>query len=424
MTTSYDRDQLIYSFIFSANAVSGYSWDNSNGEGLAAMQAYVAEVQQAILADSTIQGLIGSDWRPVWGPIVYAVDTRGPTVQADNTMGCYYSPSNNLFVIAVAGTNPSSFFDWLHEDAAVGSMVSWASAGGTGSGNISTGANTGLQILLSSMLDGNRNTMLQTLSSYIVANGVTGATIAVGGHSLAGALSPCLALYMQQNQSSWNHGAPQSIAVYASAGPTPGDAAFAATYEAVIKAGKIGYSSVYNPLDVVPLAWAPADLATLPGIYDSFIEQVSAGDSPTNLFWGILAAGLDVLASGTQGYGANPYVQIATGRTALPGGAFNHSVDDEVIVDTTPPTLVLPPGLSNYGPYVVNVARFAEQAVAQHTTEYPPLLGIAAFDAEYQKILEKSVPRAAAPVNGVQAAVKKLTGIDLGKVAQKRRPAA
>ena len=70
-------------------------------------------VSEILSADPTIQGFIGADWTPVWGPIVWANPAQqGPNYIADNTLACYYSPSQKLFVIAIAGTNPGSLFDW------------------------------------------------------------------------------------------------------------------------------------------------------------------------------------------------------------------------------------------------------------------------------------------------------------------------
>jgi hypothetical protein len=413
-TPQYSTSQIVYTFSFSAGSAGGVSFDNTSGGGLQALQDFVMKVESDVLQDPTIQGFIGSDWQIVWGPVAFSDDTSGPTVRADNTMGCYYSASQNLFVVAIAGTDFASTFDWLDEDFDVLTQVPWTTAGGTGSGNISGGANEGLQILLA-MTDSSGNTMLSTLAQFISTNTVTGATIAVTGHSLGGALSPVLALFMSDNQSKLGLDG-QSLAVYASAGPTPGDAAFASTYEAAIANGAISYSSVYNTLDVVPLAWAVSDLATIPTLYDAHIKPAST-DSPPDAFMGSVIAGV-VMALAEQSVS---YTQVSTGRSSL-AGTFN------ILVDAGASSLMdllkssLPSALSTYFESITNVVRFAAQAASQHTTAYPALLSISEFNTEYEEILDADKPSAAVRLDPTQAAVERLTGIVLAPVRRAAAP--
>jgi lipase (class 3) len=416
VSATYDTTQMVYCFTFSVGAAGGLSFDNSSGGGVQAMQTYATTVAKAVLADTTIQGLIGTDWVPVWGPVVYTEDPGSNTVHADNTMACYYSPSNNMFVVAVAGTNPNSPFDWLTEDFEVHTMVPWATMSGAGSGNISEGTSTGLLVLLT-MKDSNSNTLLAALSSYIKANNVTKAVVAVGGHSLAGALSPCLALFLYNNRSAWDPGGTQTLSAFPTAGPTPGDSGFASYYEGVIKEGGIVYSSLYNAIDVVPHAWAESDLEQIPAIYDADIVPVS-GAVPTDAFMGIVTAGLQLnaLSATFLKIPINPYTQVSSGRSSLPG-TFNTTVDGDITTKLKYVSLVLGT-LKTYGPYLTNVARFVAQAAAQHTIAYPPLLNITAFDTEYQSILAANKPSSAAQIDGVRAGVKRLTGVDLGKIDQ------
>lgn len=415
-TPSYNQTQIIYTFTFSVSAVGGLSFDNTGGVGLATMQAYASRVESQILADTTIQGLIGADWVPVWGPVVYSEDTSAPTIHADNTMGCYYSPSNNLFVIAIAGTNPNSPFDWLNEDFEVGTLVAWSSIGGTGSGNISTGAATGLNILLN--MTSQSVTLLTALSNYVTANKITNAQVAVGGHSLAGALSPCFALYMYNNQSLWNPTGQLTLSAYPTAGPTPGDSDFATYYESVIAANGITYSSVYNTLDVIPLAWEPDELETIPTIYDASIVPPS-GSNPPDDFMGIFTCGLQLNAAQASkdwlGIPVNPYTQISTGRSTV-AGTFDLDVDAAVVKKLKYVSVVLPGSLKDFAPTLTNVARFAAQAAAQHTIAYPPLLSISAFNTEYLIILAANKPTSSVQVDAVQTAVKRVTGVDLGAI--------
>lgn len=169
MTTT-NKQELAYCFSFSVSSDYGLHWDNSGGTGPATMQDYVTTVAKAFLADAIIQGVIGSDWVPVWGPVVqagYSGDQASPTVHADATMGCYYSPSNNLFTIPIAGTNINSPFD-VTLDFDVTTMQPWSGIdpSGAGKGNIAAGTYEGVQTLLA-MTNSEGITMLEALKTYI-----------------------------------------------------------------------------------------------------------------------------------------------------------------------------------------------------------------------------------------------------------------
>jgi hypothetical protein len=333
-------------------------------------------------------------------------------------MGCYFSPSQKLLVIAIAGTNDLSEFDWMSEDLDVHTLVPWknVSPGSTGSGNISTATSTGLQTLLA-MQDGGGRTLLQALKTYMAGRKTTGATVVVTGHSLAGALSPCLALYLVENRSEWDSVTPHPAAAYPTAGPTPGDKDFAAYYEKMIADRKISYTSVYNTLDVVPLAWAPNDLETIPFIYDANITPATS-DSPKDAFMGIVASGLALNAmagpKNWMGVPTNTYMHISTGRTSLPG-TYDSSADDP-ISKLKYVGVILPSGLKGYSRYVYDLARFVVQAISQHTEHYQGLLNIGEFYTAYKSILTNNPPPNAVKIDAVSRAVRNVTGIDLGRI--------
>ena len=391
-----------------------------------AMQTYASEVQAAILQDSTIQDMIGEDWVEVWGPVVFSMNEDTLNVVADNTMGCYFSPSENLFVIAVAGTNPSSSYDWLTEDLAVSTTTSWEGISGVAaSGDISTGTATGLNNLLTMTDSANSNTMLEAISAYIQNNTVSNAAVAVTGHSLAGALAPVLALYMVEQASEWDPtSAISSVGAYPTAGPTPGDNDFASYFEGQVSAGNISCTSQYNSLDVVPLAWAEADLGNIPMIYNANITPVN-GSQPENLLLGLVICGMQYEASGGAAAIAanrddttpNNYTQLT--RTELTG-TFDAATDLEAGLgaDLVASKMLSGAGFAAFSPYFTNLLRFGAQAIYQHTKAYPKLLNITAFNTEYQQILTADAPtaRTASPRDAIVAAVKRRTGIDFGAI--------
>ena len=432
-TPTYNVKQQVAAFTFSVNSAADLSFAS-----LADMQAYVTKISNVNLADTVIQGMLGSDWTPVWGPVVWINPAQqGTSLTADNTMACYYSPSQNLFVIAIAGTNPTSMFDWEKEDFDISSMVAWntispGSGSSSTSGYISTGSSNGMNILLGMTAGG--TSLLNALQSYIQTNKITGSTIAIGGHSLGGALAPCLGLYLFDNLATLQLTG-QNIAVYAYAGPTPGEQVFAKYYNGRINGTTFAYSSQFNTIDVVPMGSVLADLATIPNIYGS---NISFGDTPVNTFTGIIATGLQ-LASLEGGFSSGaPYTQVSTNLTSFTG-AFNSDVYTNcsskvaALLADTKYLGVSSTYLSELGGFV----SFLYQAAAQHGPAYcggtislplpefsnlkniwtsQPVTGALAIDdftVEYQSNLANNPPQNATFESGVARAIKHFTGIDL-----------
>jgi hypothetical protein len=413
----YSTTQSVHCFTFTVGSAADLVFDNQGVDGLAAMQAYVQSVATTMLAKPEVQLLIGSDWIAVWGPVVYSRDTTGPTVVADNTMACYFNLKQNTFVVAVAGTNPRSPFDWFGQDFDVHTQIPWTTAGGSGGGNISAGANNGLQIVLA-LRDASGQTMLEALSHFLEERQIAEATIAVGGHSLGGALSPCLALYMFENAMKLGLSG-QKLSVFATAGPTPGDATWASNYDTLISSKHISYSSLYNTLDVVPLAWQPTDLETIPTLYDSLL---SPKDTPKDDFTGMLVSGAQLYALNSSD--VNTYTQVANGRASLVG-QFNTKLNTPLkLALETGLKKLLPGELALYGLSLTNAACFVAQAAAQHISAYPPLLLISEYYAQYKDALAACKPKWVTEIDPIKAAVLKTTGIDLDRVAAAGEAAA
>jgi hypothetical protein len=258
-----------------------------------------------------LQGEIG-EWKVIWGPAVFELPR---STRPDNTMfvaqrhgGDHGLPD---LVVAIAGTNPYSFLDWLVEDFFVTPQVPWLTGHPTGSPMISLGTFIGLSALQnlrpSPGLPGEYLTVREFLALHALLLPVT---INVCGHSLGGALSPTLALWLHDTQAFWNHFGHASLSVLAAAGPTAGNQAFAAYSNAQIGSQ---ITRIYNPLDIVPHAWATADLLAIPQLYAPLIQP--------DLFVEALIALAVVISAG------GGYTQIATAQ-GLPTEPPNPAILD------------------------------------------------------------------------------------------------
>lgn len=406
---------------------------------LAEMQAYATKLSDINQKDSVIKGLMGSDWTTIWGPVVWVNSAqRGDKLVVDNTMACYYSPSQRLFVLAIAGTNPASMFDWGQEDVDIKKLVPWASVcpiSGPDSGNISAGTCNGIEALLGMKFNG--ALMVSTLAQYIDQHSIKGATIAIGGHSLGGALAPCMGLYLHDNRVALRL-ADQKIAVYAYAGPTPGDHLFATYYGTRIIGSSLAYSSVYNTIDLVPQAWVIESLQTIPTIYG---DNIPLKDTPNNTFLGVLATNMQVssvLAGGLL-HPRKRYTQVVLGREPFTA-AFNSDVYKNYSNKLADDLSVLPVD-NTYLPELGALLNVLCQADAQHTAAYfggviylsqhtkenpqgvwksAPVHGYLDIDdytLEYQKNLEANPPPSPLVGGFAALAIKKITGLDLHDVA-------
>lgn len=86
--------------------------------------------------------------------------------------------------------------------------------------------------------------------------------LSVTGHSKGGAISLAVATWLIDTQHDrgrkeqlWDMSGKSTVEAYAFAGPTPGNRAFADHAK-----GRLPCRRVMNSLDIVPLAWARADL--------------------------------------------------------------------------------------------------------------------------------------------------------------------
>jgi hypothetical protein len=206
-------------------------------------------------------------WTVVWGPAVFQAPG---SIRADNVMyvarGGADTSMNGQLVVAVAGTDPYSAFDWLVEDGLVSTLVPWPTGAPPSSldPRISLSTFTGLSIL-QAMRAGPREPGTGTGLLDLLTTGQPGSpVVTVTGHSLGGALSPSLALFLSNTQGIWDPAGRTKIACLASAGPTPGNGDFATYFNS-----QLGTTTtrIWNDIDVVPHVWQASDIAAIPDLY-------------------------------------------------------------------------------------------------------------------------------------------------------------
>jgi hypothetical protein len=293
------------------------------------------------------------NWDLVWGPaLIEEKNEKGvPTGVADNALYVVKSnavafpggPTLPTYVVAIAATNPSSLYDWETEDFSVAEVVNWTTYNPSNfspspyNGTdpyISKGTATGISILLGLESPNSAASPNTTLQQFLAGlNPDPGTAIVFCGHSLAGALSPTLALYLKENKDLNAFGV---TLVYPTAGPTPGETAFANLFNSKFPPLPPGWQQQtgtyqswntmhWNNLDVVPHAWTISELGKIATIY---------GQAPTFMTAGLLNA-LQKMAIDDSSKSGASYTRIQ--NQSLPG-QLQHS-SGSISIKTPPETL-------------------------------------------------------------------------------------
>jgi hypothetical protein len=284
-----------------------------------------------------LEGPLGP-WELAWGPGVLQVVPGA--VPANTMFVARHLETGELFV-SIAGTNPFSAYAWLAEDFDVDETRPWAYGEAHGRVATSKATLTGLRALQGMVpppgLPGENLTLAEFMQEQM-GEGSGPVEVTISGHSLGGALSPTLGLWLLDTQQEWDPGARASISVYAYAGPSPGTNDFADYIN-----GRLGdgLKRIFNPLDIVTHAWNVSDLAEVKALYTPDIAR--------DVLWD---KAVDFLIATTNGI---HYEQIDPDAIALDG-----TVKEELLL--------------RWVPTMVNLVG---QVLYQHTLAYFELMGLA-----------------------------------------------
>jgi len=280
---TYDLTQTVFLFNFLSNAASSVTGDAKQLAAFLKMAVtdggrwHDAKTGHTLVVNGFLKNmnaqLAGGDWALQWGPGVFQEGGD----EALNALFVVYSPSLDTYVVAMAGTNPHSIYDWLVEDASVGAkdMAVFPVAGGPRKPDkvaanqsqvqVSHGTAIGIHNLLAGLVDasGSKLDLKGFLSSR---KAKTGSRMIFTGHSLGGALSSALALQMYQElTTNWRDNGGTVLAL-PTAGPSPGNVAFSGAWGNAFAPVAVPGTNpgnqvtnlnvlIYDTQDVVPHAW-------------------------------------------------------------------------------------------------------------------------------------------------------------------------
>lgn len=243
------------------------------------------------------------DQELVWGPVVFRFkDTRFN----DNLLYAVRRRDDPTEIaVATRGTNAPALFDWLIEDLEVFRLRDWPYGDhGDLDPRIDEGTWKGFEALQGMVppegVPGNGKGISDFLAEQVAANAPARTSIHVTGHSLGGALSPVLALWLADTRADWDPDSLADLYVAPFAGPTQGDADFAAYYDRRLGASTTRF---HDGNDLATLVWAADDMRKIPDLY----LPVAKMDEAEKL-------ALDLLIDGTK---SRHYEQIVADQPPL-----------------------------------------------------------------------------------------------------------
>lgn len=254
--------QVIFSLSMLANIPASTAFGRHNitsaSTAIQDIINYSSPKIDSVLQYASAPGVNLSVWKRVWGPGV-AVNSGStlvfgllPPYVASASL-TIFQDNNNNYVLAIQATNPNCNFDWDTYDFNVEKAHQWI-FGGDSSGYVSEGTYLGFNALLG-LTSGNTSAISFLNKAYAANSAIN---VVVTGHSLGGALSPVMALYLKHQFDSIARQNTTNVYCLSTAGATPGDADFAKYYNSKLMSNTM---RVWNYLDVVPRAWDSTTMA-------------------------------------------------------------------------------------------------------------------------------------------------------------------
>ena len=224
-----------------------------------------------------------------WGPYIATSPSKDPKAEGiyvtDNAMYVASLPdpgdaNKQLLVVALAGTSSTSYVAAMDEDFGVNMVPLSVPSGVSTDALVYEGGNTVLQKMIGwidqTQKEPDYQGFLDNLSYQVnqLLDAQHSVEVVVTGHSLGGGLAPLLAAYLGSD-SSIVQSEQVTVSCYTYAGPTAGDENFRTFLTQNVK-----YNAIVNPLDLVPMAWAPKSLLQIPSLYSG--QEVCGKDMGTD----------------------------------------------------------------------------------------------------------------------------------------------
>ncbi|NKY28911.1 hypothetical protein NG2371_02658 [Nocardia gamkensis] len=242
------QDKIAYQLCEYANLVNSISKEDNDLEGTLSQK-----IQQYL---DTNRGVIGG-WEIVWGPGVALFDTD---LYAVNALYMVRSTEDrSRYVLAMAGSTDALVFDWLVEDSFILQTPWFANSAAMHT----IGTAIGVKTLINIRPSGRRPGAGHTLPEFLSTLGDKAIDLTVTGHSLGGALSLTLALFLRDTQWLWDNSEKAKIGVLSTAGPSFCNQEFVDyTTQRLQRVQRYA-----NDLDIVPHMWNPPDIDGAKALY-------------------------------------------------------------------------------------------------------------------------------------------------------------
>ena len=310
--TTYNTEQVMMTL---AQLAATSPNERPSGETLEQQETRIYNAITSQLSNADLATT--AEWQAVW--VGLTQDRANLAYIAQNT-------SQNAFAVCIRGTQFNSLID-LAEDLNVGSAAQFT-AGPAYSEPVlvSQGAMQAFTEITNAYYIPDRTNLLQALV-ILLGSAPANPTLYITGHSLGGAMTTMVALYLAAQ--TWSN--PPTLSVYTFAAPSAGLQAFADYYDSIFATNSSRY---YNAWDIVPTAWVIASLTNAQNTFYPSLVSNPQGPGPAQSI-----AINQLFGQFMNAPGANVYVQTNQTNGSIPlNSAYGatDSYDANSVAPTTP----------------------------------------------------------------------------------------